>query len=464
MLNNETEETDVERVVRGYEALVRAHYDRWAVQRKRGVDPEREQTRVSQSLEVLGLNEDVDDFMRKIHPDTSLDDITFLQFLEAYVISMRSDMSSCLNDDQIQFLEKVHLRFLPTGLANAHCVNADVAGQRQPFFVAFINEGLYFALNQLFTALIFEELQGDLSAYRRDGSTAFEAAITLFLEPISENIEAVPLELGDDKASGEVQAHLASVTTIVLLFVSLHEFAHAWLGHHHVCDSSHLAMVTGDAPKQQLSKAWECEFEADAFAFRALMSRTETVESQWAHGFVLYLFFAYLGEIERRIGKPLSLDHPPPKQRAAALIEILKTTFPDAIHLENDILRLDTFIEKWTAPTMSKTLQISLLSDNSKLLEDAIASGDLDTPDGCDVAVAGKNRGMGFGSASEILILAVGIAGGVPAGVIANAIYDKIKGNNPEKPVGFTVTIGDEVAKDLESFEVILKRKIEEAP
>ncbi|MEP5083059.1 MAG: hypothetical protein ABJR46_16525 [Tateyamaria sp.] len=400
--------------------------------------------------------------MRKLHLDTNLDDVTFLQFLEAYIVSMRNDMSSCLTDDQIQFLEKVHLRFLPTGLANAQCVNADVAGHRQPFFIAFINEGLYFALNQLFTALIFEELQGDLSAYQRDGNAAFEAAITLFLEPFSENIEAVPLDLGDDSAIGEVQAHLSSVTTIVLLFVSLHEFAHAWLGHHHVCDAAHLAMVTGKVPEQLASKVWDCEFEADDFAFRALMSRTRTVESQWAHGFVLYLFFAYLGEVERRIGKPLSPDHPPPKQRAAAVIKILRTTFPDAIHLESDILRLDALIKKWTAPIMTKTFQISLLSDNSKLLEDAIASGDLETPEGCDIAVDGKNRGMGFGSASEILILAVGIAGGIPAGVIANAIYDKIKGSNPEKPIGFTVTIGEEVAKDLDSFEVILKRKIEE--
>ncbi len=286
--------------------------------------------------------------MRRVHPSTDLDDITFVQFLDAYVVSMRQDMRECLTGEQGHFLEKFHLRFLPTGHANAHCVNADVAGAKVPFFVAFINEGLYFALNQLFTGLILEELQGDLSDYRRDGHPAFEAAISLFLEPLSTNIDAVPLDLGQDEATGEVQAHLSSVTTIVLLFVSLHEFAHAWLGHHEICDAARLSMLSERDCDEGAPKAWNLEYEADAFAFRALMSRTVTVESQWAHGFVLYLFFAYLSEIERRLDAPLSVDHPPPKRRAEAILDILKATFPDATHLESDILRLNAFMTKWT--------------------------------------------------------------------------------------------------------------------
>jgi hypothetical protein len=299
-------------------------------------------------LDVLGLEDDVDMFMRRVHPNTHLDDITFVQFLDAYVVSMRRDMRECLTEEQECFLEKVHLRFLPTGNANALCVNADVAGAKVPFFVAFINEGLYFALNQLFTGLIFEELQGELFDYRRDGHPAFEAAIRLFLEPLSTNIDAVPLDLGHDEVTGEVQAHLSSVTTIVLLFVALHEFAHAWLGHHEICDAARLSMLAERASDEYTLNAWDLEYEADSFAFRALMSRTTTVESQWAHGFVLYLFFAYLSEIERRIDAPLSVDHPPPRQRAEAILDILKTTFPDATHLESDILRIDALMKKWT--------------------------------------------------------------------------------------------------------------------
>ncbi len=338
----------VARVVAEYETLVRAHHEGWEVRRKRHPDPESERARVSRSLEVLGLEDDVDVFMRRVHPSTDLDDFTFLQFLDAYVVSMREDMRACLTKDQTHFLERFHLRFLPTGHANAHCINADVAGAKLPFFVAFINEGLYFALNQLFTGLIFEELQGELSDYRRDGHPAFEAAIRLFLEPLSANIEAVPLDLGQDEATGEVQAHLSSVTTIVLLFVSLHEFAHAWLGHHELCDAARLSMLVGRASDKNALKQWELEYGADDFAFRALMSRTATVESQWAHGFVLYLFFAYLSEIERRLDAPLSANHPPPAQRAEALVDILRDTFPDARHLENDILRIDALMTKWT--------------------------------------------------------------------------------------------------------------------
>lgn len=338
----------VARVVDEYEIFVRAHHEGWEVRRKGHSDPDSERARVARSLDVLGLEDDVDMFMRRVHPSTNLDDITFVQFLDAYVVSMRRDMRECLTEEQGHFLKKVHLRFLPTGHANAHCVDADLAGAKVPFFVVFINEGLYFALNQLFTGLILEELQGELTDYRRDGDPAFEAAIRLFLEPLSTNIDAVPLDLGQDEATGEVQAHLSSVTTIVLLFVSLHEFAHAWLGHHEICDAARLSMLAERASDEYTPKAWDLEYEADAFAFRSLMSRTNTVESQWAHGFVLYLFFAYLSEIERRLDSPLSANHPPPRQRAEAILDTLKVTFPDATHLESDILRLDALITKWT--------------------------------------------------------------------------------------------------------------------
>lgn len=115
---------------------------------------------------------------------------------------------------------------------------------------------------------------------------------------------------------------------------------------------------------------------------------------------------------------------------------------------------------------MSKSIQISILSENSKNLEEAIATGAFQDLEGCEITVAGKNRGMGFGSSSEILILAVGIIGGIPAGVIANAISDRIKGGSEDdtsrRPAGFTVMIDGEVANDLEGFEVLLKRKMEE--
>lgn len=112
---------------------------------------------------------------------------------------------------------------------------------------------------------------------------------------------------------------------------------------------------------------------------------------------------------------------------------------------------------------MKQPIQISVISDNSPALEAAIANGELDQIDDCEIIVAGKNRGMGFGSNTEILMLAIGIIGGVPAGVIANAIYDRLKGEGSGQPRGVTIMIGDDVAKDLESFEVLLKRKMDDA-
>ena len=339
---------DPERVIADYQKIARTRSIAWQVRRKRPLSTEREAIQNAKAAERLRLKEDPHAYMQTLFGDLRPEEVSFEQFTQAYLHSMHGDIAQCLTPDQAAFFERVHLRFLATGLANAQCVNADPAGRPLPFFLAFVNEGLYFALDQLFTALIFEEMQGDLATYRRDGRAAFEAAIRLYLEPHSKNIDTVPLELDDPAANGEVQAYRSSATTLVLQFVCLHEVAHAWLGHHDALDAAHLAMVEVARPSgDETNAAQAAEFEADAFAYRALMRRTKTMESNWAHTFLLHLFFRYLDQIEDRIGHPLSSRHPKPLERSERLMSMFEKAHPGTQYWREDLKRLDGLVAKW---------------------------------------------------------------------------------------------------------------------
>ena len=345
-------------VVSEYQSVMSKRSEEWDVnlRPRPKIDISNVEIITARSLEILGLDPDIDKFLRGLAPDIDTDTLTFHQMLDLLLKSLRDDIEQCLDDDQKHFLQSVHLKFLKTGFTNACCVNADPNGTPLGYYVAFLNEGLYFSLRQLFTALLFEELQGELASYRRDGQTAFEAAIRLYLEPETENIEPIPEYVGDLNASGEIGAHITSATSLLLQFISLHEFAHAWLGHHEIIEAQRLAMsaqvVDGSSPDiSELSK--ELEYEADEFAFRALMSRTRSTESHWAHCFAVHLFFCYLAELENRLGRPLSDLHPLPLLRSERLCQILKKAFPYEAHGESDLFRIDRLVKKWTTRNVS---------------------------------------------------------------------------------------------------------------
>lgn len=306
---------------------------------------------VERSLDVLGLESNYDAFVKTLSPTQNPKDLSFQQALNLLGISLKDDIEQCLNENQKGFLQNVHFRFLSTGLTNASCLNADVDGEPLGFFIAFLNEGLYFSLRQLFTALLYEELRGELAEYQRDGSDAFEAAVRLYIDPNPVNIAPLSHYVGDIEASGEIGAHIDSAASLLLQFIALHEYAHAWLGHHEIIDAQSLFMAAKVGGVDNLSGCeiyHDLEFQADEFAFRALMSRTKTAEGHWAHCFAIHLFFCYLAELEKRLGKPLSHLHPSPMLRSERLRALLKNALPESAHLEADIFRVDAMVEKWT--------------------------------------------------------------------------------------------------------------------
>lgn len=350
----------IERVIAEYQTVLRTRQEHWnADQRPR---PDASQSSIEEitarSLEVLGLGDDVDAFLEKIAPGGNARGFSVQQTLELVAQSLRSDLAQCFSDEENEFFETFELHFLPTGYTNACCVNCDANGQPLGFFVAFLNEGLFFSLNQLFTALLFEELQGELAPHRRDGTADFDLAMNLYLNPTTNNIKPMTHDVGDKDVSGEIGASITSATSLLLQFISLHEFAHAWLGHHDIIATNRLALVklSTSSPSEDRSKQYQdLEYDADEFAWNALMKRTSSPRGQWANFFAVYLFFKFLDALERRIGASLSDIHPSPILRAERLRTLLMNALPNETHLAVDLDRIDAMVARWTEENGNQT-------------------------------------------------------------------------------------------------------------
>lgn len=345
---------EIDAVIARYrQAFKRTSVDWDATRRPRPTISQHERDAVGQrTLEMLGFEGGTERFLQELMPASQPKDLGFHEVLELLAGSLRNDVAQCLTSDQEQFLETVHFKFLDVGLMNACCIAADVDGQPLDGYIVFLNEGLYFSLMQLFSAVVFEELQGDLLDFRRDGKEGFAQAVDMYLSPSHEKIRPNLGYVGDPEASAEIERHLASATTLVLQFVALHELGHALLGHHDTLSTQRLALA-GAEIGAQAEQVWErnhvLEYEADAFAFAALMARTQTIEAHWAHCFLVYLFFRYMAEVERKAGRPASRLHPNPMDRARAIKDLLLQAFPSEFEHAAVLKRADELITKWTS-------------------------------------------------------------------------------------------------------------------
>lgn len=300
------------------------------------------------ALDMLGQPADVDAFLSSLGHKGGFEQATVDDMFDLMAHSIVNDCAQCLGPNDAAFFASIPVSFRNIGLVNAVCVHAPSAPTS--FYIG-INEGLYYALQTLFTALVLEELRADLGASTSDGTETFHQAVDFYLEPQSAPTRHPIFQNADPKIAGEIQAYIASATTLMLQFVTLHEFAHATLGHHRILAKQNLKWATlgkGETVDTALGQDRDAEFEADLFAFRALMARTKTVQSHWSHCSLIYVFFLFFDHIETRIGRAISELHPPPKDRAQRLATYLKEAFPSDAHQAENLIHLQGLIDKWT--------------------------------------------------------------------------------------------------------------------
>lgn len=114
---------------------------------------------------------------------------------------------------------------------------------------------------------------------------------------------------------------------------------------------------------------------------------------------------------------------------------------------------------------MPNDITIAIKAANISALRDAVNSGEFEKQTGCPATVKESNASIGIASGTDILLLSLGVLGGVPAGVIANMIYDKLKTAQSENThkSGITIMIDNEVATDIEGLEILLKMQAQKS-
>lgn len=408
-------------------------------------------------------------FFRLAHsgsPNESLDELRMHYSLqrhtgplyETYLKSFRRDLDECVSLEQLPLHEKTAFSFMDIWTPNALCVISDVMGRPLEYPLIILDTRLFYVLQQLFTAVIFEELQGNLLQYKCDGSEAFKCACRLFKSPSSANVDQVQLVLPDANAQREVQAYLSMVTTITMQFIALHEFGHAWLGHHEQQSAARLLLI-GEAEVSQDQIKFRHEFDADEFAMKALISRSKSVESNWANLYAIGYFFEFIAVLEGQDQYDFERTHPPAKERLTRLRNLLALEVGRAEEFQYLEERTRELISKWTNQPMNSFLNIAVNATDASGLVDAFTQDTfkISPIEGAEIEFLGRSRGKGMLEAQDVILLGIGFLGAVPVNLLSSWIFEKL---NPTQANIVVVRVDSEAATTPEELAEIIARKI----
>ena len=456
--------TDIDQVISEYRDFqMRVSSVRWNLNPRKAVSDRYADDAMAATLVNLGIDQSPKEFLDSIGahdvPEGTLDPL-----YEIYMRSLRDDIADCLTPEQQAVFERTAMTFLPIGKSEAMCVAEDTRGNRLDGSLIIVNDGLYYVLQQLFTALIFEELQGDLAMYHRDGSEAFKWAYRLFANPSSALVGRVQLELEDPAAQGEAQSYLSRVTTKTMQFIGLHEFAHVWLGHHEL-QGRYRLFLTGNqdrAEEEPSASAINDEYEADAFALRRILDQSSSNISRWANFYAISYLFEFFSVLEDRGDHLNSNSHPPARDRLARLQAIMAAEVGGADEFAYLGKRSHELTEKWSKGVTNKFINVVVeASDASGLLQEFTDAEKRVFPvDGAEVEFLGKNRGKGLIESKDVILIGVSLAGSVPVNLFCSWLFDRLK---PTKANIIVVKVDGAEVSDPDELAALLAKKIGEA-
>lgn len=313
------EAAELEVAVAGYIDLLAKLGSRWTLSAAGDLSDDYDKTKLVASLTALGNPFDADEVEREFGIERLDGRASMIQLGRILMESLMQDVEGCLDAAERETFVRCIGRIVDIGETNAICAHQDIHGRPLPGYVILVNQGLYFCLKLLVTAQVYEDLQGDMAEYRRSGAKLFDIAVDLLLTQRPDDLNVGAVYTGDPKIDGYIEAFVSLGSTLLMQFVILHEIGHAHLGHGKILGAARLQALAaaGSGPEPGEADAHhEAEFEADAFAWRALARRADTVEKNLGNLYCIRLLFGFLDAVEARIGRPLSGRHPPPMVRA----------------------------------------------------------------------------------------------------------------------------------------------------
>lgn len=288
------------------------------------------------------------DFDALIDANKEIDFDTLISKLSPSLIE---DIRDCTDQKYHKILENTHLSFIPYNNFSAFCSGKDNFREPLDGYIICINQGLYFCLSLLSKAFVFENLQGDLTPYYRDGTKDYQRSIHLYFTPNKKDLGAIFTGFENIPASiyGQVSAYHSAITTMMLQFIALHEFGH--IVHKDVdniaLNNMYLAAIVGEEqkiPDTVSEELWQAEYRADAFAMRALSSRSNNPSAAWANFLTIYLFFTWIADIEQVKKEILCPYHPPPLKRAKKLLLVMHELYG----INQEVQEMIDSIHKWS--------------------------------------------------------------------------------------------------------------------
>lgn len=299
----------------------------WRLSTQGNPDIDYENRKIKRTLETLGQPELYESLLGDQNElqvsNRGVDD--FDRLINMLSGSLKQDIRECVGSSCEAKLSKTALGLLPIGISNAFCINKtlihDYEEQLDGYLIC-VNQGLYFCLQLLAKSIVLENLQGDLIQYRSCGGDSYAKAIDMYLNPKVEIINEIFFEQSSPEINGELSAYQSSIAMIILQFISLHEFGHISNGDLGIIGLHKLHFMSNAPESASVSldlSYIENEYLADEFALKALCNRSKKPENAWANFSAIYLFFYWLGDIEKKLGGPISKLHPSPIARAERL-------------------------------------------------------------------------------------------------------------------------------------------------
>jgi len=263
--------------------------------------------------------------------------------------SLRLDIEGYVDCSFHKTLTETEIGFLPTGSFEAYCINQDQNEQVIEGFVICLSQGLYFSLQLLFKSLVLENIDGELSKYRQSGSTSYSYAINLFFDPtFSFDTELFFNGLSAD-IQGELAAYQHNLSTIILKFVTLHEFAHIINNDLDILKINKIKYFSDEILESTLDSNthWKAELKADEFALNSICPKSMDSIGAWANFSQIYLFLFFISDIEEIRDHGLSATHPPSRYRAKYLLKIMTDKFHQSDDAKDNIKWVENAILRW---------------------------------------------------------------------------------------------------------------------
>lgn len=247
--------------------------------------------------------------------------------IEAMAADLHDDLFDCVPEEHHGLLTRSRIGFIPTGVVNAFCTGRDDLGNQLDGNIIALNYGLLFSCEKLAEALIYENLTGDLTAYRHSGKQSFKSAVLSYLDPTIPwygDRNSLAERRFPPAVRGEIAAYTGANIAIMLTFIALHEFGHIVNGD---LDSEigvrrfnwHTLTPEYNRHQPQTDQYQQFEYRADAFALSALCRRSKSKETAWINLASIHLLFLFFNHIETEMGRPLCPRHPPPLKRSGQL-------------------------------------------------------------------------------------------------------------------------------------------------